>query len=72
MATGDTVLVLTHQDLRSVLDAREVSVLDAVRRAYVLHSQGATAVPRPVVLRAPCGTTRLRLRPADKTTGSAP
>ncbi|MEV6599766.1 2,3-diaminopropionate biosynthesis protein SbnB [Actinoplanes sp. NPDC051346] len=47
------MLVLTHQDLRSVLDGHEVSILDAVRRAYVLHSQGATAVPHSAFLRLP-------------------
>lgn len=42
------MLVLTYQDLRSVLDGHEVSILDAVRRAYV--PQGATAVPHSAFL----------------------
>ncbi|ROP34022.1 ornithine cyclodeaminase [Couchioplanes caeruleus] len=47
------MLVLTHQDVRSVLDGHEVSILDAVRRAYILHSQGVTAVPHSAFLRLP-------------------
>nr|WP_189207452.1 2,3-diaminopropionate biosynthesis protein SbnB [Couchioplanes caeruleus] len=47
------MLVLTHQDVRSVLDGHEVDILAAVRRAYILHAQGATAVPQSAFLRLP-------------------
>lgn len=47
------MLVLTHHDLRAVLDGREGDVIEAVRRAYVLHAERSTVLPNPAALRFP-------------------
>jgi 2,3-diaminopropionate biosynthesis protein SbnB len=47
------MLVLGHADVRTVLDGREVEIIDAVGQAYALHERGHTAVPHSVFLRFP-------------------
>jgi ornithine cyclodeaminase len=47
------VLVLTHRDLLAVLDGREGDVIDAVRRAYLLHAEGSATPPNPTTLSFP-------------------
>jgi 2,3-diaminopropionate biosynthesis protein SbnB len=47
------MLILKHDDVRTVLDGREAAVLDAVRRAYLSHHAGRTALPHSVFLRFP-------------------
>jgi N-[(2S)-2-amino-2-carboxyethyl]-L-glutamate dehydrogenase len=54
------MLVLSHGDVRRILDGAEHEVLAAVRAAYVLHVQGRTAVPHSVFLRFP-GDERNRI-----------
>lgn len=47
------MIILTHGDVLDLLDGRESEVLDAVRRAYLAHHAGDTAVPHSVFLRFP-------------------
>src|SRR3954453_8255505 len=47
------MLVLRYNDVREILDGQEERVLEAVRRAYVLHAEGRTEVPHSVFLRFP-------------------
>jgi N-[(2S)-2-amino-2-carboxyethyl]-L-glutamate dehydrogenase len=47
------VLILGNAVVRQVLDGRELEVLAAVRRAYLRHAAGDTAVPHSVFLRFP-------------------
>ncbi|WP_405987099.1 2,3-diaminopropionate biosynthesis protein SbnB [Streptomyces sp. NBC_00872] len=47
------MLILGAEDVHQVLDGAEKDVLEAVRRAYVLHDQGRTALPHSVFLRFP-------------------
>lgn len=47
------VLILTHRDLLTVLDGREGDIVDAVRRAYLLHAEGAATLPYPTTLSFP-------------------
>ncbi len=54
------MLILSHGDVRRILDGAEHDVLAAVRSAYVLHAQGRTAVPHSVFLRFP-GDERNRI-----------
>ncbi|GII79736.1 2,3-diaminopropionate biosynthesis protein SbnB [Sphaerisporangium rufum] len=54
------MLVLTHDDVRQVLDGQEARVLDAVREAYLLHAGGRTSLPHSVFLRFP-GKERERI-----------
>lgn len=54
------MLVLSHGDVRRLLDGAEHEVLRAVRAAYVLHAEGRTAVPHSVFLRFP-GDERNRI-----------
>jgi len=54
------VLVLTHDDLRTVLDGRETNVIDVVRRAYIRHAEDSTPLPNPIDLRFP-GRPRNRI-----------
>jgi N-[(2S)-2-amino-2-carboxyethyl]-L-glutamate dehydrogenase len=56
----NNMLVLSHGDVRRVLDGAEHDVLRVVRAAYVLHAQGRTAVPHSVFLRFP-GDERNRI-----------
>ncbi|MEU3623250.1 2,3-diaminopropionate biosynthesis protein SbnB [Amycolatopsis coloradensis] len=67
------MLILSHGDVRRVLDGAEHEVLAAVRAAYVLHAQGRTAVPHSVFLRFP-GDERNRIiaLPAFLDTPEAP
>jgi ornithine cyclodeaminase len=67
------MLVLSHADVRRILDGAEHDVLAAVRGAYVLHARGRTAVPHSVFLRFP-GDDRNRIiaLPAYLDTPEAP
>ncbi|HET6285621.1 MAG TPA: 2,3-diaminopropionate biosynthesis protein SbnB [Amycolatopsis sp.] len=67
------MLILPHGDVRRVLDGAEQEVLAAVRAAYVLHTQGRSAVPHSVFLRFP-GDERNRIiaLPAYLDTPEAP
>ncbi|HEU5331177.1 MAG TPA: 2,3-diaminopropionate biosynthesis protein SbnB [Actinocrinis sp.] len=47
------MLILGNTAVRQVLDGRETSVLDAVRRAYTHHTRGESALPHSVFLRFP-------------------
>ncbi|MFD7899398.1 2,3-diaminopropionate biosynthesis protein SbnB [Streptomyces sp. NPDC059743] len=47
------MLILGAEDVHQVLDGAEKDVLEVVRRAYVLHDQGRTALPHSVFLRFP-------------------
>lgn len=47
------MLILGTDEVRRTLDGAEDAVLDVVRRAYVLHARGDTAVPHSVFLRFP-------------------
>lgn len=47
------MLIIGHDEVRGILSGREKEVLDTVRRAYVLHDEGRSAVPHSVFLRFP-------------------
>ncbi|MFH9656765.1 2,3-diaminopropionate biosynthesis protein SbnB [Streptomyces sp. NPDC017248] len=47
------MLILGSGEVRQVLDGAEDEVLAAVRRAYLLHERGRTALPHSVFLRFP-------------------
>ncbi|MGV9263358.1 2,3-diaminopropionate biosynthesis protein SbnB [Kitasatospora sp. NPDC003701] len=47
------MLILGAGEVRQVLDGAESEVVAAVRRAYVLHDRGRTALPHSVFLRFP-------------------
>ncbi|GGX92353.1 2,3-diaminopropionate biosynthesis protein SbnB [Streptomyces minutiscleroticus] len=49
------MLILGAREVRQVLDGAEAEVLAAVRRAYLLHDRGRTALPHSVFLRFPDG-----------------
>lgn len=47
------MLILGAADVRRALEGAETEVLDAVRRAYLLHAEGRTVVPHSSFLRFP-------------------
>ncbi|MBQ1075166.1 2,3-diaminopropionate biosynthesis protein SbnB [Micromonospora sp. C31] len=47
------MLIVSAGEVRQILADREDAVLDAVRRAYVLHARGRTVLPHSVFLRFP-------------------
>ncbi|MFJ6215452.1 2,3-diaminopropionate biosynthesis protein SbnB [Streptomyces sp. NPDC092296] len=47
------MLILGAEDVRQALAGAEHEIIEAVRRAYLLHAQGRTAVPHSVFLRFP-------------------
>lgn len=47
------MLILGAEDIHQILDGAEKNVLETVRRAYVLHDRGHTALPHSVFLRFP-------------------
>ncbi|MER7417346.1 2,3-diaminopropionate biosynthesis protein SbnB [Micromonospora peucetia] len=47
------MLIISAGEVRQILSDQEDTVLDAVRRAYVLHAQGRTVLPHSVFLRFP-------------------
>lgn len=47
------IVIITGQEVKSLLTGREADVIDAVRRAYVGHAQGRTSLPHSTFLRFP-------------------
>lgn len=52
MRDGD-VLILGGGEIAQLLDGREADVVDAVKRAYLVHAQGASSLPHSQFLRFP-------------------
>ncbi|MFI1955888.1 2,3-diaminopropionate biosynthesis protein SbnB [Streptomyces xinghaiensis] len=47
------MLIVGHDEVRSLLDGREQDILDLIAQAYRLHDAGRSAVPHSVFLRFP-------------------
>jgi 2,3-diaminopropionate biosynthesis protein SbnB len=47
------MLVLGYADVDTILDGREIDVVDAVENAYTLHDRGRSVVPHSTFLRFP-------------------
>lgn len=52
MRDGD-VLILNGQEVQTLLAEREKDLIDAVRRAYIAHAAGNSALPHSIFLRFP-------------------
>lgn len=47
------MLILGNEPVRSIMDGREPAVIELVRRCYLAHTRGDTALPHSVFLRFP-------------------
>jgi 2,3-diaminopropionate biosynthesis protein SbnB len=47
------VLILRGGEIAELLDGREADVVEAVRRAYLIHAQGESSLPHSIFLRFP-------------------
>lgn len=52
MRNGD-ILILTGRDVQSLLEGREVELLETVRRAYLAHARGESSLPHSSFLNFP-------------------
>ena len=52
MPEGD-ILILTEDEVRSLLDGRELELIDTVRAAYEAHGRGETSLPQSCFLTFP-------------------
>ncbi|HZS46526.1 MAG TPA: 2,3-diaminopropionate biosynthesis protein SbnB [Blastocatellia bacterium] len=53
----NNVLLITGNDVRHLLECQEVSIIDAVAKAYVAHAVGDSSLPHSTFLRFPSDQT---------------
>src|SRR5687767_4699549 len=59
------ILILTEDEVRSLLDGRELEIIDTVRAAYVAHARGETSLPQSCFLTFPADpSSRISALPA--------
>jgi N-[(2S)-2-amino-2-carboxyethyl]-L-glutamate dehydrogenase len=53
MMSNDDILLLTGQDIASLLQGRQLEIVEAVAMAYKTHAQGKSSLPHSTFLRFP-------------------
>lgn len=51
--TNDKIMILGGNDVLSLLNDREIDIIDTVRRAYLVHQEGNSSLPHSTFLRFP-------------------
>lgn len=53
--SNDDVLLLKGQDIATLLDGRELEIVEAAKMAYTVHAEGKSSLPQSTFLRFPDG-----------------